>query len=315
MAYTIGIDVGGTKVLAGVVAEDGTIVEYLRRPTPADDPDEVMKVIAGLVHELACRHEVTAVGVGAAGFVDEARSALRFAPNLPGWREEALRQKLGDLIGMPVVVENDANATAWGEYRFGAGRGETHMVCVTVGTGIGGGVVLDGRLYRGRYGMGAEPGHMRVVPDGRPCGCGNRGCWERYCSGTALVADAREAFAADPSRGARLLELAGGNLDAARGEIVAAAAREGDEVALEAFGLLARWLAQGLADLAAVFDPGCFVIGGGVSHAADLFIDAAREEFARRVVGHGHRPLAEIRIAELGPAAGIVGAADLARIG
>jgi ROK family protein (putative glucokinase) len=314
MALTIGIDVGGTKVAAGVVDENGRIVEQLRRPTPAHDADEVAKVIAEVVHELAGRHEVDAVGLGAAGFIDETRSVLRYAPNL-AWREEPLREKVGDLVDLPVIVENDANAMAWGEYRFGAGRGESHVVCVTVGTGIGGGIVLDGRLYRGRWGMGAEPGHMRVVPDGRPCGCGNKGCWEQYASGNALVADVREAIAADPARGARLLEMAGGSLEDAEGEIIAAAAREGDEVALEAFALLARWLAQGLADLAAVFDPGCFIIGGGVSHSADLFLDATREEYARRVTGRGHRPLAAIRRAELGPAAGLVGAADLARLG
>jgi glucokinase len=314
MALTIGIDVGGTKVAAGVVDEDGTIVEHLRRPTPAQEPEKVAEVIADVVRELSGRHPVDAVGLGAAGFVDETRSVLRFAPNL-AWREEPLRKKVGELIDLPIVVENDANAMAWGEYRFGAARGESHVVCVTVGTGIGGGLVLDGRLYRGRWGMGAEWGHMQVVPGGRPCGCGNRGCWERYASGSALVMDVRDAIAADPARGARLLELAGGSLENAEGEVVAEAARAGDEVALEAFALLARWLGQGLADLAAILDPGCFVIGGGVSHSADLFFDAAREEYTRRVVGRGHRPLADIRIAELGPSAGLVGAADLARLG
>ncbi|MEV5409205.1 ROK family glucokinase [Thermopolyspora sp. NPDC052614] len=312
MALTIGIDVGGTKVAAGVVDENGKIIEHLRRPTPAQEPDKVAEVIAEVVRELSSRHTVDAVGLGAAGFVDETRSVLRFAPNL-AWREEPLREKVGALIDLPVVVENDANAMAWGEYRFGAGRGESHVVCVTVGTGIGGGLVLDGRLYRGRWGMGAEWGHTQMVPGGRPCGCGNQGCWERYASGSALVADVREAIAADPARGARLLEMAGGSLENAEGEVVAAAAHEGDPVALEAFALLARWLGQGLADLAATLDPGCFIIGGGVSRSADLFLDAAREEYARRVVGRGHRPLAVIKAAELGPAAGLVGAADLAR--
>jgi glucokinase len=312
MALTIGVDVGGTKVAAGVVDENGKIVEHIQRPTPAQEPDEVAAVIAGAVRELAARHEVEAVGLGAAGFVDETRSIVRFAPNL-AWREEPLRKRVGDQVGLPVVVENDANAMAWGEYRFGAARGESHLVCVTVGTGIGGGIVIGGALFRGRWGMGAELGHMQVVPGGRLCGCGNLGCWEQYASGNALVHDARIAAEADPSRAATLLRLAGGTLETTEGEQVAEAARAGDEVALGAFSILADWLGQGLADLAAILDPGCFVIGGGVSRSADLFLEKTREVYAERLTARGHRPFAEIKKAELGPSAGLVGAADLAR--
>ncbi len=312
MALTIGVDVGGTKVAAGVVDGSGTIVERLWRPTPAQEPDKVAMVIADVVRVLRGRHDVAAVGVGAAGFVDETRSIVRFAPNL-AWREEPLRDKVAGLVGLPVIVENDANAMAWGEYRFGAARGESHVVCVTLGTGIGGGIIVDGALYRGRWGMGAEYGHMRVVPGGRPCGCGGRGCWERYASGNALVLDAREAAERDPARAAILLELAGGTLEAVEGVHVAEAAAAGDAAALEAFDRLAEWLGQGLADLTVTLDPGRFVIGGGVSHSAGLFLDRAREVYAERVTARGHRPLADIRKAELGPAAGLVGAADLAR--
>ena len=152
---------------------------------------------------------------------------MRFAPNL-AWREEPLQKKVSDLVGLPVVVENDANAMAWGEARFGAGRGETHVVCVTVGTGIGGGIVLDGSLYRGRWGMGAELGHMQVVPEGRLCGCGNLGCWEQYASGSALVIDAREIAEAEPERAAKLLKIAGGTPDQIEGHEITEAARQGD---------------------------------------------------------------------------------------
>lgn len=312
MALTIGVDVGGTKIAVGVVDEEGHIVESLLRPTPADSPDEVAETIAEAVLDLAGRHDVEAVGLGAAGFVDETRSIVRFAPNL-AWREEPLQKKVAERVNLPVVVENDANAMAWGEYRFGAGRGESHVVCVTVGTGIGGGLVFGGTLYRGRWGMGAEMGHMQVVPGGRLCGCGNLGCWEQYASGNALVHEARVVAAEGPDRAARMLELAGGSVSDIEGEHVTQAAREGDAAALAAFAGMAQWLGQGMADLAAVLDPGCFILGGGVSRAADLWIDQARAAFLRALTAREHRPHAEIRLAELGPSAGLVGAADLAR--
>ncbi|NRQ37834.1 ROK family glucokinase [Nonomuraea sp. NN258] len=306
---TIGVDIGGTKVAAGVVDDDGQIVEHTLRPTAADRPDVVAETVADVVRELSAGRPIEAVGVGAAGFVDETRSMVRFAPNL-AWREEPLQKKISDLVGLPVVIENDANAMAWGETRFGAGRGQSHVVCVTLGTGIGGGLVMDGVLYRGRWGMGAELGHMQVVPDGRVCGCGNIGCWEQYASGQALVKTAREIAATQPERAEILLGLAGGKIE---GEEVTEAARLGDPASLAAFRTLAEWLGQGMADLAAVLDPGCFIVGGGVSRAADLFLDEARAVFERQLTGHGHRPLAEIRLAELGASAGVVGAADLAR--
>ncbi|PZG17768.1 ROK family glucokinase [Nonomuraea aridisoli] len=306
---TIGVDIGGTKVAAGVVDDNGEIVEQTRRPTAADRPDLVAETVADVVRELSAGRDIEAVGVGAAGFVDETRSMVRFAPNL-AWREEPLQKKISGLVGLPVVIENDANAMAWGETRFGAGRGQSHVVCLTLGTGIGGGLVFDGALYRGRWGMGAELGHMQVQPGGRPCGCGNIGCWEQYASGQALVKEAREIAAADPGRARTLLGLAGGKIE---GEEVTEAAQRGDEASLAAFGVFADWLGQGMADLAAILDPGCFIIGGGVSRAADLFLDRARAAFAERLTGRGHRPLADIRLAELGASAGMVGAADLAR--
>ncbi|GAA1675293.1 ROK family glucokinase [Nonomuraea maheshkhaliensis] len=306
---TIGVDIGGTKVAAGVVDDSGEIVEHTLRPTAADRPDVVAETVADVVRELSQGRDIEAVGVGAAGFVDETRSMVRFAPNL-AWREEPLQKKISGMVGLPVVIENDANAMAWGETRFGAGRGQSHVVCVTLGTGIGGGLVFDGALFRGRWGMGAELGHMQVLPGGRQCGCGNVGCWEQYASGQALVKDAREIAEAEPERARTLLGLAGGKIE---GEEVTEAARLGDEASLAAFRSLGDWLGQGMADLAAILDPGCFIVGGGVSRAADLFMDRAREAFGERITGRGHRPLAEIKLAELGASAGVVGAADLAR--
>ncbi|MCP2338469.1 ROK family glucokinase [Actinomadura rupiterrae] len=314
MALTIGVDVGGTKVAAGVVDDRGNILEKVRRPTPSTNPKETADTIAEVVDLLKGKFEdVSAVGLGCAGFVDETRSVVMFAPNL-AWRNEPIKAIVEGLVGLPVVVENDANATAWGEARYGAGRGHDFMVLVALGTGIGGGLVIDGELYRGRFGVGAEYGHYRVVPDGRRCGCGNRGCWEQYASGNALVYEARELARVSPALAGRLLELGGGKPEGINGPQVTEAAREGDAAALECFRTIAQWTGQGLADLTAVLDPGCFVIGGGLSDAGDLLLEPVRQAFANALTGRGHRPLPQIKIAELGSAAGIVGAADLARL-
>jgi glucokinase len=314
MGLTIGVDVGGTKVAAGVVDDQGNIIAKLKRSTPAASPEQTARVISEAVIELRDRHQVGAVGVGAAGYIDETRSTVLFAPNL-AWRDEPIKKEVEDRVGLPVVVENDANATAWAETIFGAARGQQHVVLVTVGTGIGGGIVINGQLYRGRWGVGGEPGHYRVVPGGRLCGCGNRGCWEQYASGSALVAEARE-FAARAAGGAvRLLQLGGGTPGGITGPAVTQAAREGDPAALRCFEIIGSWLGQGLADLAAILDPGCFVIGGGVSEAGELLLSPARAAFDAGLTGRTYRPTAEVRLAQLGPDAGLVGAADLARRG
>jgi glucokinase len=312
MSLTIGVDIGGTKVAAGVVDEHGKIIERVRRATPSASPGRTEQVIAEAVTDLLGRHRVTAVGLGAAGFVDETGGAVRFAPNL-AWRNEPLRQRIEGLVGLPVMVENDANASAWAEVRFGAARGYEHVIFISVGTGIGGGIVLDGKLYRGRWGMAGEPGHVRVVPDGRLCGCGNRGCWEQYASGNALVAEARDYAGRSPEAAVRLLQLAGGSPEGITGAQVTRAAQEGDPAAIGCFQTVGGWLGQGLADLAAILDPACFVIGGGVSDAGDLLAGPARTAFSQRLTGRSYRDQAPIRLAELGADAGLVGAADLAR--
>jgi glucokinase len=312
MGLTIGVDVGGTKVAAGVVDEDGRILEKLRRPTPAASPERTAGLIADAVIELLGRHEAEAVGIGAAGFVDETRSTVLFAPNL-AWRDEPVKKEVEDRVGLPVVVENDANAAAWAEATLGAARGHDPVILITVGTGIGAGIVINGALYRGRWGIAGEPGHCRVVPDGRLCGCGNRGCWEQYCSGSALVAEARDFARRSPEGAMRLLQLGGGAPEGISGPQVTQAAQEGDPAALRCFQIVGSWLGQGMADLAAILDPGCFLIGGGVSDSGDLLLGPAREAFAAGLTGSRYRKAAQIRLAELGPDAGMIGAADLAR--
>ncbi|MGI8665948.1 MAG: ROK family glucokinase [Jatrophihabitans sp.] len=312
MPLAIGVDIGGTKVAAGVVDDQGSIIDSTRRPTPGTDVAATEAVIAEVVRELSSRHEVTAVGIGAAGWIANDRATVLFSPHL-AWRNEPLRDALAEAVGVPVVVENDANAAAWAEYRFGAARGARVSVMVTLGTGIGGGLVVSGILYRGAYGVGCEYGHMSIVPDGRRCACGNRGCWEMYASGTALARDARELADIAPVSAHRLMQLAGGDRDLLTGPLVTQAAREGDPAAIEIYTAMGRWLGRGLANLAAVIDPTVFVIGGGVSEAGDLLLGPALQSFTEGLTGRGFRPVAEVRLAELGPDAGLVGAADLAR--
>jgi glucokinase len=312
MALAIGVDIGGTKVAAGVVDENGSVQALVRRPTPSEDVAETEAVIAAVVAELAAGYDVVAVGIGAAGWIGNDRATVLFSPHL-AWRNEPLRDALADRIGLPVTVENDANAAAWAEYRYGSARGERVVVCVTLGTGIGGGLVVSGILYRGAHGVACEWGHMCVVPEGRRCACGNRGCWEMYASGSALARDARELAEVSPVAAHRLLQLVDGDPTALTGLDVTIAAREGDPAAVEIFTAMGRWLGRGIADLAAIIDPSVVVVGGGVSEAGDLLLGPARETFAATLTGRGFRPAAPIRLAALGQEAGLVGAADLAR--
>ena len=310
MSLACGVDVGGTKILAGVVDDDGRIVEEARVESPATDVDAITTAVAGLVDDLAKRHDFAHVGVGAAGYIDKSRSTVLFAPNI-AWRDVDLRAHLEDRTGKAVVIENDANAAAWGEFTYGAGADIDDFLLITVGTGVGGGLVLDGALYRGAFGIGAEIGHMRVVPGGILCGCGNLGCFEMYASGNALVRMAREA--AEAGHADDLLKRAGGAVDSINGPLVTAAAREGDSVAVGLLGELGRWLGEGIASLTAVLDPATVAIGGGVSEADELLLEPAREGFLSQLTGRGHRPELVIRKATLGDRAGLIGAADLAR--
>jgi glucokinase len=312
--HAIGVDIGGTKIAVGVVDESGRILAKVRRDTAADDVASIDGAIADACNELAKEHEVSAIGLAAAGFVSPDRTSVLFAPNI-AWREYPLAQKVAALLDsdLPVVVENDANAAGWAEFRFGAAREATDMIMLTIGTGLGGAVVVDRALVRGRWGVAAELGHMRVVPGGHYCGCGHEGCWEQYASGTALVRDARQAAIATPERARGLLELAGGSASAITGPHVTQAAQAGDPLATELLATLGRWIGEGAASVAALLDPELFVIGGGVGEAGDLLLLPVRNAYEAQLSALGHRPTAQIELAQHGNEAGIVGAADLAR--
>ena len=312
MGLTIGVDVGGTKIAAGVVDEYGTVLESARRATPSDGAGAVESAIASLITELSAGRAIESVGIGAAALVDAAQSRVVFAANI-GWVEAPLRERIEALTGLPTVVENDANSAAWGEHRFGAGQGVADLVLVIIGTGVGGGVVVDGSLVRGFNGAAGEIGHVRVVPDGLPCGCGLSGCLEQYASGRALLRIARTRIAGDPASGSVLLGQGDGTPEGIEGIHVSQAAAQGDPLAVGVFAELGERLGQGLAELSAVLDPACFVLGGGVSESGDLLLNPTRDAYLRFLTVRGHRIPAEIRTATLGNSAGMVGAADLAR--
>ncbi|GIG20541.1 glucokinase [Cellulomonas chitinilytica] len=313
--HAIGVDIGGTKIAAGVVDEQGTILAQTRRDTSPDDAAGIDRAIADVYTELSASYEVNAIGLAAAGFVSADRSQVLFAPNI-AWRDYPLRDNVAALIGpgVTIVVENDANAAGWAEFRFGAARDVDDMLLLTVGTGLGGAIVTNGELVRGAWGVAAEIGHMRVVPGGHYCGCGHEGCWEQYASGSALVRDAQAAAIAQPERAARLLELAGGDAEKIVGPQVTKAAAEGDPLAIDLLAELGRWVGEGAASATALLDPALIVIGGGVAAAGDLLLAPARKAFDEQLSGRGHRPEAEIVTASMGNDAGMVGAADLARL-
>lgn len=293
----VGVDIGGSKVVALAVDVNGQVLDRADRATPArSTPPAVVEArVVEAIEELRGRHEFGAVGVGAAGFVDAARERVMFAPHL-SWRDEPLAERLAGRLDLPVTIDNDANAALWAEHRFGVARDARDVVLITLGTGIGGALLLDGRLYRGHGGMAGEFGHMRVVPDGRPCECGQTGCWEQYCSGKALARFAAEAGSHES------------------GPSLTGMAEAGDPVARGAFAQIGGWLGAGLADVVAGLDPGLLVVGGGVSAAGELLLAPARESLARGLVGAGQRRIPPLVAAGLGPLAGAIGAADLARL-
>ncbi|TML64120.1 MAG: ROK family protein [Actinobacteria bacterium] len=306
---TIGVDLGGTKCLGVLLDDEGRVLAEHRVPTPASATpgaivDAIIEVVAGLGGSAR-------VGVGAPGLVD-GDGVLRFAPNLPGVTSLALRAELERrLPGTTARVDNDATCAGWAEWRVGAARGSDHVLLITLGTGIGGGIVAGGRLERGANGFAGEIGHMVVDPHGPACVCGKRGCWERFASGSGLGRLAREA--AQAGRGRRMVALAGGDPEAVRGEHVTRACAEGDAEALEVMRQFAWWLALGLVNLAYAFDPETFVIGGGLVEAGEVLLEPTRAAFADLLAGSAYRPAVAIVAAQLGERAGAIGAALVAR--
>jgi glucokinase len=310
-SIAIGVDAGGTKVAAMVVdaAGDAQILDRRRVESPAMDAEQFLSSIIEVARDLmATRDDVAALGIGAAGMVSHG-GVMRFAPNV-AWREFPLGQRVAEAVGLPTIVENDATVAAWGEFRFGAGTGFGDMLLVTVGTGIGGGIVTAGRLFRGAHGFAAEIGHFIVEPNGPLCGCGNRGCWEQVASGRALGRLGREVAAEHPE--SSMVELAGGEPDRVDGPVVTRAAQSGDLMAIRVLTEVGHRLGQGIAGLVNILDPDVVVVGGGVIEAGELLLGPAREAFLDAVEAPEHRDEVPILPALLGNDAGGVGAAALA---
>ncbi len=305
----IGVDIGGTGAKGAIVARDGAIILRVEHPT---DVQAGTKAIIGVVEDLIEQApqadvEVIAVGVGAAGFVDAERGSVTFAPNLV-YDDPNIAAALRVRTDLPVVVDNDANTAAWGERAFGSARGLDHIVLITIGTGIGSGIVVHGKLLRGSTGAGAELGHTVVEIGGPDCTCGLRGCLEQLASGNAIARMGRAAAARNPST--TILAFAGSAEDI-KARHVAQAAREMDETAREVLGQAGRALGIGLSNAANLFDPQVIVLGGSVVGAGEAYLGPCRDELARATAAQRRRPM-RLDVTTLGHDAGIVGSAALA---
>jgi glucokinase len=310
--YAVGIDIGGTKIGGALVDQSGSIIRESRVPTPAQDSDAITDAVVQLIQELSEGVEVLAVGVAAAGFVDAERSNIVYAPNL-SWRNEPLKAKIQSKVAMPVFIENDANAAGWAEYKFGAGAGARHVVMLTIGTGVGGAIIVDGKLLRGGFGLAAELGHVPLNGGDRPCGCGQVGCIEPYGSGTSLLKAARQLAASGEAKGYRLAQLEEENGELTGAQVYQAIVEQ-DAGALELLSNLGTALGKTVAGICAVLDPEVVIIGGGVSAAGELILNPIRESYEKHLSAAAFRPHVRFAIAQFVNDAGVVGAADLARL-
>lgn len=305
----VGVDIGGTKVLGALVDERGAILAEHRVPSPDDWPT-MRDAIVSVVDELrGVGPELDALGVGAAGMVD-LDGVIHYAPNVPGFRTVPVRAQLAEATGLATVVDNDANTAAYAELRFGVAQGLRDAMVITLGTGIGGGMIVNGQVLRGAHGFAAEIGHFQIDPAGPLCACGEAGHWEAMASGNALGRMAREAATAGAAPG--LLDRAGGVIDAIDGHLVSAAAHAGLPEALALVDEYCFYVAIGLVGLANIFDPELIAISGGLVNDGELFLDPIRRHFLGHIEGAAYRPTPEIVPARLGERAGVIGAAVLA---
>ena len=311
-SLTIGIDIGGTKVLGGVVDASGKIIESARRVTPAAGGKELIATIVELIKELNSKHEIAGIGICVAALISADQGTIVGAPNIANLSELNFVAEIKKVFDLPVIAENDANAAMWAEYKFGSAKGFNPVMFFIIGTGMGGGLVIDGKLFRGANGIGAEFGHMIVQPKGILCGCGAKGCIEQYASGSALMRYAKDAITADPVAGKTLLDAAGG-INNLTGEILTEAAKNGDQLAISAFNKQADWLGSACASYTLLLDPQAIVVGGGVVQAGELFLAPVRAAMEKYMPFAGTHLLPKVIAAKFGNDAGVIGAADLVR--
>ena len=311
--WAVGVDLGGTKIIVAQVDTQGILHRKLRLPTnvsrgPTAVKSQVVAAVQKLMHEADCLP--VGVGVGVAGQVDAQSGAVRFAPNL-GWSDEPLKEDLKKALKLPVFVTNDVRAATWGEWLHGAGQGWDDLICLFVGTGIGGGVVSGGRVLTGCSNTAGELGHITIDLNGPACRCGNQGCMEAMAGGWAIARQARELVASDPSTGAFLLKLAGGRPGQITAKVVTEAAKAGDALALRLIDRVAQALSAGVASLVNAFNPCRFILGGGVIEGYPGFVKRVTEGVEPRALPVARAPLRIMR-AQLHNNAGVIGAAALA---
>ena len=311
-ALTIGVDIGGTKVSAGVVDLDGNIISSDRRSTTVSGGVELIATITDLIKSLQERHEIAGIGISIAALISADQGTIVGAPNIANLSKLNFVEELKKSFNMPVVAENDANSAMWAEYKFGNAKNLNPVMFFIIGTGMGGGLVIDGKLFKGANGIGAEFGHMIVQPNGIKCGCGANGCIEQYASGSALMRYAKEEMKADPIKAKELLKYSDASGDIS-GATLTTAAKQGNEIALSAFNKQADWLGSACASYTLLLDPQAIVIGGGVVEAGELFLNPVRLAMEKYMPFAGTHSLPKIIAAKYGNDAGLIGAADLVR--
>jgi len=307
---TIGIDIGGTKISAGVVDSSGNLIDSSRCSTPLEGGKELVSSVIGLVKESNKKHEIKGIGISIAALISSDYGTIVGAPNIANLSKLNFVNEIKEEFKLPIIIENDANAAMWAEFKFGSAKGLNPVMFLIIGTGVGGGLVIDGKLFKGANGIGAEFGHMCVVPNGLLCGCGSKGCIEQYASGGALIRYANEALLANPDKSEEVLSFGEGKLS---GTALTKAAKAGNELALAAFSKQADWLGLACASYSSIIDPQAIIIGGGVVDAGELFLAPVRAAMRKYMLfAESHVP-PKIIAAKFGNDAGLIGAADLVR--
>ena len=307
---TIGIDIGGTKISAGVVDSSGNLIDSSKCSTPAEGGKELISSVVNLVKELNKKHEIKGIGISIAALISSDYGTIVGAPNIANLSKLNFANEIKEEFKLPIIIENDANSAMWAEFKFGNAKGLNPVMFFIIGTGVGGGLVIDGKLFKGANGIGAEFGHMCVVPNGLLCGCGAKGCIEQYASGGALIRYANEALLANPDKSEEVLSFGEGKLS---GTALTKAAKAGNELALAAFSKQADWLGLACASYSLIIDPQAIIIGGGVVDAGELFLAPVRAAMRKYMpFAESHVP-PKIIAAKFGNDAGLIGAADLVR--
>ena len=307
---TIGIDIGGTKISAGVVDSSGNLIDSSRCSTPLEGGKELVSSVIGLIKESNKKHEIKGIGISIAALISSDYGTIVGAPNIANLSKLNFANEIKEEFKLPIIIENDANAAMWAEFKFGSAKGLNPVMFLIIGTGVGGGLVIDGKLFKGANGIGAEFGHMCVVPNGLLCGCGSKGCIEQYASGGALIRYANEALLANPDKSEEVLSFGEGKLS---GTALTKAAKAGNELALAAFSKQADWLGLACASYSSIIDPQAIIIGGGVVDAGELFLAPVRAAMRKYMpFAESHVP-PKIIAAKFGNDAGLIGAADLVR--